>query len=323
RSKHEPPPLTKEAVLGLPSLRNCGATAAGPTPLKLAHITFAFKAAVPCAMLLRTVVSRHRGAAWIVSGRRRLMANKIDLGGRIAAITGGAQGIGRAITERFLDSGAAVAIWDRDLALAQKAAGELKSRGRIAAFAADVTKYPDIERARDETIKSFGRIDILVNNAGIAGPNVKTWEYPLDAWRDVMAVNLDGPFNCCRALAPAMIAQNYGRIVNIASIAGKEGNPNAPAYSASKAGVIALTKTLGKELATYDIAVNCVTPAAAKTAIFDQMTQAHIDYMLSKIPRNRFVEVEEIASMIAFCASAECSFTTGAAFDISGGRATY
>jgi len=251
------------------------------------------------------------------------MANKIDLGGRIAAITGGAQGIGRAITERFLDSGAAVAIWDRDLALAQKAAGELKSRGRIAAFAADVTKYPDIERARDETIKSFGRIDILVNNAGIAGPNVKTWEYPLDAWRDVMAVNLDGPFNCCRALAPAMIAQNYGRIVNIASIAGKEGNPNAPAYSASKAGVIALTKSLGKELATYDIAVNCITPAAAKTAIFDQMTQQHIDFMLSKIPRGRFVTVEEIASLAAFCASADCSFTTGAVFDISGGRATY
>lgn len=251
------------------------------------------------------------------------MANKIDLGGRIAAITGGAQGIGRAITERFLDSGAAVAIWDRDLALAQKIAGELKSRGRIAAFAADVTKYPDIERARDETIKSFGRIDILVNNAGIAGPNVKTWEYPLDAWRDVMAVNLDGPFNCCRALAPAMIAQNYGRIVNIASIAGKEGNPNAPAYSASKAGVIALTKSLGKELATYDIAVNCITPAAAKTAIFDQMTQQHIDFMLSKIPRGRFVTVEEIASLAAFCASADCSFTTGAVFDISGGRATY
>ncbi|MGC1464963.1 MAG: SDR family NAD(P)-dependent oxidoreductase [Pseudolabrys sp.] len=251
------------------------------------------------------------------------MANKIDLGGRIAAITGGAQGIGRAITERFLDSGAAVAIWDRDLALAQKVAGELKSRGRIAAFAADVTKYPDIERARDETIKSFGRIDILVNNAGIAGPNVKTWEYPLDAWRDVMAVNLDGPFNCCRALAPAMIAQNYGRIVNIASIAGKEGNPNAPAYSASKAGVIALTKSLGKELATYDIAVNCITPAAAKTAIFDQMTQQHIDFMLSKIPRGRFVTVEEIASLAAFCASADCSFTTGAVFDISGGRATY
>jgi len=251
------------------------------------------------------------------------MSNQIDLGGRIAVITGGAQGIGRAIAERFLDSGAVVAIWDRDLALAQKVAGELKGRGRIAAFAADVTKYPDIERVRGETLKALQRIDILVNNAGIAGPNVKTWEYPLDAWRAVMAINLDGPFNCCRALAPAMIAQNYGRIVNIASIAGKEGNPNASAYSASKAAVIALTKSLGKELASYDIAVNCITPAAAKTAIFDQMTQQHIDFMLSKIPRGRFVTVEEIASLAAFCASADCSFTTGAVFDISGGRATY
>jgi 3-oxoacyl-[acyl-carrier protein] reductase len=251
------------------------------------------------------------------------MANKIDLSKRYAVITGGAQGIGRAIAERFLDSGAAVAIWDRDLALAQKTAGELQKRGRIAAIAADVTNYADIERARDETLHAFGRIDILVNNAGIAGPNVETWEYPLDAWHDVLSINLDGPFHCCRAVAPVMIAQNYGRIVNIASIAGKEGNPNAPAYSASKAGVIALTKSLGKELASYDIAVNAITPAAAKTAIFDQMTQAHIDFMLSKIPRGRFVTVEEIAALAAFCASADCSFTTGAVFDISGGRATY
>jgi 3-oxoacyl-[acyl-carrier protein] reductase len=186
-----------------------------------------------------------------------------------------------------------------------------------------VTKLPEVERARDETLKVFGRIDILVNNAGIAGPNVKTWEYPVDAWRQVMSINLDGPFHCCRTLAPVMIAQNYGRVVNIASIAGKEGNPNAPAYSASKAGVIALTKSLGKELASYDIAVNCITPAAAKTAIFDQMTKEHIDFMLSKIPRNRFVLVEEIAALAAFCASADCSFSTGAVFDISGGRATY
>jgi 2-dehydro-3-deoxy-L-rhamnonate dehydrogenase (NAD+) len=186
-----------------------------------------------------------------------------------------------------------------------------------------VTNYSDVERARDDTIKAFGRIDALVNNAGIAGPNVKTWDYPLDAWRGVLSINLDGPFHCCRALAPTMIAQNYGRIVNIASIAGKEGNPNAPAYSASKAGVIALTKSLGKELASYDISVNCITPAAAKTAIFDQMTQGHIDFMLSKIPRGRFVTVDEIAALAAFCASAECSFTTGAVFDISGGRATY
>jgi 2-dehydro-3-deoxy-L-rhamnonate dehydrogenase (NAD+) len=249
--------------------------------------------------------------------------NKIDLGGRIAVVTGGAQGIGRAIVERFLDSGATVAIWDRDLALAQKTAKELQGRGTAAAFAADVGDYADVERARDATLKALKRIDILVNNAGIAGPNVKTWEYPLDAWHQVLTVNLDGPFHCCRAVASTMIAQKYGRIVNIASIAGKEGNPNAPAYSASKAGVIALTKSLGKELASYDISVNCITPAAAKTAIFDQMTQEHIDFMLSKIPRGRFVTVEEIAGLAAYCASAECSFTTGAVFDISGGRATY
>jgi len=249
--------------------------------------------------------------------------NQIDLGGQHAVVTGGAQGIGRAIVTRFLESGAAVMVWDRDLGLAQRTAAELKNLGRIAAVAVDVTDYADVERARAATIKEFGRIDILVNNAGIAGPNVKTWDYPLDAWREVLSINLDGPFHCCRALAPLMIAQNYGRIVNIASIAGKEGNPNAPAYSASKAGVIALTKSLGKELASYDISVNCITPAAAKTAIFDQMTQEHIDFMLSKIPRGRFVTVEEIAALAAFCASADCSFTTGAAFDISGGRATY
>jgi 3-oxoacyl-[acyl-carrier protein] reductase len=251
------------------------------------------------------------------------MPNKIDLGGRHAVVTGGAQGIGRAIVERFLDSGAAVAIWDRDLALAKKVADELQKRGRVVAIAVDVGNYSDVERARDETLKALQRIDILVNNAGISGPNEKTWEYPLEAWHTVLGVNLNGPFHCCRALAPLMIAQNYGRIVNIASIAGKEGNPNAPAYSASKAGVIALTKSLGKELASYDISVNCLTPAAARTAIFDQMTQQHIDFMLSKIPRGRFVTVDEIAALAAFCASAECSFTTGAVFDISGGRATY
>jgi 3-oxoacyl-[acyl-carrier protein] reductase len=251
------------------------------------------------------------------------MSNKIDLSGRFAVVTGGAQGIGRAIVERFLDSGAAVAIWDRDHALAEKTARELETRNRVAAVAVDVTKLPEVERARDETKAAFGRIDILVNNAGIAGPNIKTWEYPPEEWAQVMAINLDGPFHCCRALVPGMIAQDYGRIVNIASIAGKEGNPNAPAYSASKAGLIALTKSLGKELAGNDIAVNAITPAAAKTAIFDQMTQEHIDYMLAKIPRGRFVLVEEIAALAAFCASAECSFTTGAVFDISGGRATY
>lgn len=251
------------------------------------------------------------------------MANKIDLSARNAVVTGGAQGIGRAIVDRFLESGASVAIWDRDVGLAKKTASELQNRGRVEVFATDVTNYSDVERARDSTLKAFGRIDILVNNAGIAGPNVKTWEYPLDAWRSVLSINLDGPFHCCRALAPVMVAQNYGRIVNIASVAGKEGNPNAPAYSASKAGVIALTKSLGKELASHDISVNCITPAAAKTAIFEQMTQEHIDFMLSKIPRGRFVTVEEIAALAAFCASADCSFTTGAVFDISGGRATY
>ena len=251
------------------------------------------------------------------------MSNQFDLSGRKAVVTGGAQGIGRAIVERFLESGADVAIWDRDQALAQKTADALKGKGRVAAIAVDVTLYADVERARDATIKALGAIDILVNNAGISGPNVPTWDYPLEAWRSVMSVNLDGPFHCCRAVAPAMIAQKYGRIVNIASIAGKEGNPNAPAYSASKAAVIALTKSLGKELAGYDIAVNAITPAAARTAIFDQMTQQHIDFMLSKIPRGRFVTVEEIAALAAFCASAECSFTTGAVFDISGGRATY
>lgn len=251
------------------------------------------------------------------------MSNKIDLNGKFAAVTGGAQGIGRAIVERFLDSGAAVAIWDRDKALAQKTAGELGKRGKVIAVPVDVTDYADVERARDETVKAFGRIDILVNNAGIAGKNTTTWDYPLDEWRRVMSINLDGQFHCCKAVTPGMIAQNYGRIVNIASIAGKEGNPNAPAYSASKAAVIALTKSLAKETAGKDISVNAITPAAAKTAIFDQMTQQHIDFMLSKIPRGRFVTVDEIAALAAFCASADCAFTTGAVFDISGGRATY
>jgi len=251
------------------------------------------------------------------------MTNRIDLAGRSAVVTGGAQGIGRAIVERFLDSGAAVAIWDRDRALAEKTAAELGNRGRLAPVGVDVTELKQVEHARDATLGIFGRIDILVNNAGIAGPNHATWDYPADAWAQVLAINLTGPFHCCRAVAPQMIAQNYGRIVNVASIAGKEGNPNASAYSASKAGVIALTKSLGKELAGYDIAVNCVTPAVAKTAIFDQMTKEHIDYMLSKIPRGRFVKVEEIAELVAFCASQECAFTTGAVFDISGGRATY
>jgi 2-dehydro-3-deoxy-L-rhamnonate dehydrogenase (NAD+) len=247
--------------------------------------------------------------------------NMIDLKGRAAVVTGGAQGFGKAITQRFLQSGARIAIWDRDTALAEKKAKALG--GEVHALACDVAEPASVATALAATLGLFGRIDILVNNAGIAGANAKTWETDVEEWRKVMRVNLDGPFICSRAVVPGMIQQNYGRIVTIASIAGKEGNPNAAHYSASKAGVIALTKSLGKELAGYDIAVNCVTPAAAKTAIFDQITQQHIDFMLSKIPRNRFVLVEEVASMVAWMASQENSFTTGAVFDISGGRATY
>jgi 3-oxoacyl-[acyl-carrier protein] reductase len=247
--------------------------------------------------------------------------NRIDLGGRVAVVTGGAQGFGRAITERFVASGAKVAIWDMDRALADKTAEEIGSS--VGSYVADVSDAAAAERARDATLSDFGKIDILVNNAGIAGINRTVWETEVDEWRKVLRINLDGPFICSRAIVPHMIERKYGRIVNIASIAGKEGNPNAAHYSASKAGLIALTKSLGKELAAYDISVNCVTPAAAKTAIFDQLTQQHIDFMLSKIPRGRFVKVEELASMVAWIASEECAFTTGAVFDISGGRATY
>ena len=247
--------------------------------------------------------------------------NKIDLNGRAAVVTGGAQGFGRAIAKRFIASGARVAIWDHDKALAEKTAQALGNA--VSAFPVDVTDSAAVEKTRDDTLKAFGKIDILVNNAGIAGVNKTVWETDLEEWRKVLRINLDGPFIVCKAVVPAMLKQKYGRIVNIASIAGKEGNPNAAHYSASKAGVIALTKSLGKELAAHDILVNAVTPAAAKTAIFDQMTQQHIDFMLSKIPRGRFVLVEEIAALAAFCASADCSFTTGSVFDISGGRATY
>ncbi|MGA2056556.1 MAG: SDR family NAD(P)-dependent oxidoreductase [Bradyrhizobium sp.] len=247
--------------------------------------------------------------------------NKIDLNGRCAVVTGGAQGFGRAITERFVASGAKVAIWDHDQPLAEKTAKEVGAG--VSAFKVDVTDLAAVEKTRDETLKAFGKIDIFVNNAGIAGVNKTVWETDFDEWRKVLRINLDGPFICCKAIAPLMIKQNYGRIVNIASIAGKEGNPNAAHYSASKAGLIALTKSLGKELAAYNIMVNAVTPAAAKTAIFDQMTQQHIDFMLSKIPKNRFVLVEELAALAAWLASEDCSFSTGAVFDISGGRATY
>ena len=247
--------------------------------------------------------------------------NKIDLDGRTAVVTGGAQGFGRAITERFVASGARVAIWDNDHALADKTAHEIGNA--VSAFKVDVTDNAAVEKARDETLRAFGKIDILVNNAGIAGVNKTVWETDFDEWRKVLRINLDGPFICCKAIVPQMLKQNYGRIVNIASIAGKEGNPNAAHYSASKAGLIALTKSLGKELAAHDILVNAVTPAAAKTAIFDQMTQQHIDFMLSKIPKARFVLVEEVAAMVAWLASQDCAFSTGAVFDISGGRATY
>ncbi|HUF06150.1 MAG TPA: SDR family NAD(P)-dependent oxidoreductase [Candidatus Binatia bacterium] len=249
--------------------------------------------------------------------------NRIDLAGRRAVVTGGAQGIGRAVAERFLASGAAVSLWDRDPRLAESALAELSGRGKVHAVPVDVSDAEGVERAAAATVEALGGIDILVANAGITGPNEKLWNYPVDAWRQVMEVNLNGVFFCCRTLVPLMVGQNYGRIVNMASVAGKEGNPNASAYSASKAGVIALTKSLGKELAGYDIAVNCVTPAAAKTALFEQMKQEHIDYMLSKIPRGRFLLVEEVAAMVAWLVSQENSFTTGAVFDLSGGRATY
>ena len=251
------------------------------------------------------------------------MATKYDLNGNVAIVTGGAQGIGRAVSERFLDSGARVAIWDPDTGLSAKTVGELSVQGEIKAYAVDVTDPDAVGEAVAQVATDFGSIDILVNNAGIAGPNQTVWEYDTNEWLRTINVNLNGPFYCCRAVVPRMIKGGYGRIVNIASIAGKEGNPLASSYSASKAGLIALTKSLGKELADYDIGVNCLTPAAAKTAIFDQITEEHINYMLSKIPRARFVLVEEIASMVTFMASKENSFTTGGVFDISGGRATY
>jgi len=249
--------------------------------------------------------------------------NRIDLDGRRAVVTGGGQGIGLAIAGRLLDSGAAVSLWDRDQQLLESARESLRGRGTVHAAALDVTDDAAVERARDATNAALGGIDILVPNAGIAGPSHKTWEYPVEAWREVIEIDLNGVFLCCRAVVPQMIAQNYGRICMTASIAGKEGNPNAAPYSAAKAGVIALTKALGKELAGYDIAVNCITPAAARTRIFEQISQEHIDYMLAKIPRGRFVTVEEIAAMVAWIVSAENAFTTGAVFDLSGGRATY
>jgi 2-dehydro-3-deoxy-L-rhamnonate dehydrogenase (NAD+) len=254
---------------------------------------------------------------------REAAMNRIDLESRRAVITGGAQGIGLAIAERLLDSGAAVSLWDRDRELVEATRANLAVRGDVHAVALDVTDLAAVEAARDETNEALGGIDILIPNAGIAGPSYRTWEYPPEAWREVIDIDLNGFFYCCRAVVPQMIEQNYGRICMTASIAGKEGNPTAAPYSAAKAGVIALTKSLGKELAAYDIAVNCITPATAETRILEQVSQQHIDYMLSRIPRGRFVTVQEIAAMVAWLVSAENSFTTGAAFDLSGGRATY
>jgi 3-oxoacyl-[acyl-carrier protein] reductase len=247
--------------------------------------------------------------------------NQIDLNGHVAIVTGGAQGIGQAVVERFVASGATVEIWDLDGDLAQETARAIG--GKVYARAIDVTDAAAVMAGAKATEAAHGPIDILVTSAGIAGPNTSVWEYPLADWDRIMRINIDGTFYCLRAVVPSMIAQGYGRIVTVASIAGKEGNPNASAYSASKAAVIALTKSLGKELAGHDIAVNTITPAAARTRIFDQMSQQHIDFMLSKIPRGRFLEPREIAAMVAWLASAENTFTTGAVFDLSGGRATY
>lgn len=250
--------------------------------------------------------------------------NQLDLKGRVAVITGGAQGIGYATAERMLASGAEVALWDIDAARLGPAAKALGAKGcKVSTQAVELTDAAAVQRATEATIAAHGRIDVLVNNAGITGGNGPTWELEPDVWRRVIDVNLVAPYITCRAIVPHMLSRRYGRIVNIASVAGKEGNPNASHYSASKAGLISLTKSLGKELANSGVLVNAVTPAAAKTAIFDSMTQQHIDFMLSKIPMNRFLQVDEAAAMIAWLATEDCSFSTGAVFDLSGGRATY
>lgn len=249
--------------------------------------------------------------------------NQIDLNNRHAVVTGAAQGIGLSVAKRLLASGASVSLWDRDKALLEKTVASFEREDTTSAVEVDIADAASVAAATQQTIERFGRIDIFVANAGIAGPNHATWEYPIDAWKQVIDINLVGTFLCCRSVVPHMIERGYGRIVNVASIAGKEGNANASAYSASKSGVIALTKSLGKETAGKNIAVNCITPAAARTAIFDQMAQTHIDFMLSRIPRGRFLEVDEVSSMVAWLVSEENSFTTGAVFDISGGRATY
>ena len=245
--------------------------------------------------------------------------NQIDLKDKVAIITGGAQGFGYSMVERFSKSGAKVVIWDKDEELLKS----LTLPENVNYEIVDITSYDSVQKSTIATLDKNNKIDILINNAGIAGPSFKTWEYPIDQWQNVIDIDLTGLFYCCKSIVPHMIKANYGRIVNVASIAGKEGNPNAMPYSAAKAGVIALTKSLGKELADKNIAVNCVTPAAAKTRIFDQISQEHIDYMLSKIPRGRFIKVDELASMVSWLVSEENSYTTGAVFDLSGGRATY
>lgn len=249
--------------------------------------------------------------------------NQIDLNNRHAVVTGAAQGIGFSIARRLVASGATVSMWDRDEETLLSASLELGTAPVVSTRVVDVSEEASVKAATDATLKEHGTIDILVCNAGIAGPNYLTWDYPADDWKRVIEINLHGVFFCCSAVIPQMLIQGYGRVVNVASIAGKEGNPNASAYSASKAGVIALTKSLGKETANRNIGVNCITPAAARTHIFDQMSQQHIDFMLSKIPRGRFLEVDEVSAMVAWLVSEENSFTTGAVFDLSGGRATY
>ena len=247
---------------------------------------------------------------------------KFNLKGRVAIVTGGAQGFGFSITERFIQSGAKVIIWDIDENECKKAISKLNSENCLFEIV-DVRQIKDIQSKLKEIKKKFGKIDIFINNAGISGKNTSVIDYPIEEWNKVIDLNLNAVFYCCKSVVPFMIKKKYGRIVNIASIAGKEGNPNASAYSSSKAGVIGLTKSLGKELAQYNIAVNCVTPAVAKTRIFNQMTDEHINYMLSKIPRNRFAKVEELASLVTWLVSEENSFATGAVYDLSGGRATY
>ena len=247
--------------------------------------------------------------------------NQLDFNGRTAVITGGAAGIGLAIAQRLIASGGRVSVWDRDAAALEKAKVHLTAG--VDTRVVDVADAASVDAAAQAAAFALGRIDALVCSAGITGPNTTTWQYPIDAWRQVMDVNVTGVFLCNRAIVPVMLKQDYGRIVNIASVAGKEGNPNASAYSSSKAAVIGLTKSLGKELAKTGIRVNCVTPAAVKTAIFDQMSQQHIDFMLSRIPMGRFGQVEEIAALVAWLCTEDCSFSTGAVFDLSGGRATY